>query len=188
MLNDAIACALGCLVQLAEDERDQRHLCLTLGTYFGCAVITPGASGHPVARAFEADDFFAREHRWPDGTVGTPTYILNARFAEQRSKDEPAYRKLVAGMVAGITQGTEEHPEGARFDSIFLGGGRAKALAPDAWADLFAAAGAPSLRVRVVHERAALDGAARAWAHEHLYGRAIEALIVTPVREPEQAA
>lgn len=150
VLNDAVAFALGCSPDRPESG-PQSRLCLTLGTYFGCALLKSSASVQPV----EVDDCL-RHHTWPDGRSGSPTAIL--RFhRQQHPNDERAYSRFVGWLIGAL------QPRLGRLP-VILGGADARSVRLDEVAAGIRETGGGAVEVRVEADYlVALLGAARLW-------------------------
>jgi len=150
VLNDAVAFALGCPVMRVE-AGPQTVLCLTLGTYFGCALLRSSATVQPV----EVDDCLPN-FAWPGGVSGSPTAALH--FHKQRnSKDDQAYSQLVGWLIGALQRELGRLP-------VVLGGGGARSVQIEQVLLSIPETGGASVDVRVEADNlTGLAGAARLW-------------------------
>jgi hypothetical protein len=143
----------------------QTAICLTLGTYFGCALLKSSGTVQPV----EVDDHLAR-HTWPGGVSGSPTSLLQWH-RQQHSNDEHAYGRLVGWLIGALQKHFGPLP-------VVLGGGGASSIHED---DVVlgineVSGGAVDLRLEP-SEQTALLGAARLWTEVMERRRPVQELI-----------
>ena len=164
VLNDAVAFALGCPVMRVE-AGPQTVLCLTLGTYFGCALLRSSATVQPV----EVDDCLPN-FAWPGGVSGSPTAALH--FHKQRnSKDDQAYSQLVGWLIGALQRELGRLP-------VVLGGGGARSVQIEQVLLSIPETGGASVDVRVEADNlTGLAGAARLWQEVVERRRPIQELV-----------